>query len=136
MDLKDLLVEEKTVSIDYPGNEGFNLQLAFLSKETLTKLRKKSMVTTINKKTRKPEEDLDSDLFTKFYIQAVIKGWSGLKYKYLLDLIPMNEDSIPDMEAELEYSESNAEVLLKNSTDFDSWIAEIVGDLQNFTKNR
>lgn len=135
MNLKDLLVEEKTINIDYPGREGFSLTLAYLGKETLNKLRKKATITQINKKTRKPEEELDSDLFSKFYIQAVVKGWTGLKYAYLVELLPIEEADL-DLEAELEYSEENAQVLLKNSTEFDSWIAEIVGDLQNFMKTK
>ena len=136
MNLKDLLVEEKTVVIDYPGCEGFQLTLAYLGKETLNKLRKNSTVTTINKKTRKPEEEVDPDLFSKFYIQSVIKGWTGLKYKYLVEMLPVNIPETTDMEDELAYSEENAQVLLKNSADFDTWVAEIVGDLQNFTKNK
>jgi len=56
--------------------------------------------------------------------------------KYLVQLIPVDEDKISDMEAELPFSLENAEVLMQNSNDFDSWITEVVGDLANFTKTR
>ena len=135
MSLKDLLVEEKTVEIDYPEAPGFVITVAFLGKDVLSKIRNKSTITKINKKTRQPVEELDSDLFTKLYISAVIKGWTGLKYKYLADLIPVDLSSV-DEESELDYSDENAQLLLKHSGDFDTWIAEMVGDLQNFTKTK
>lgn len=136
MGLKDLLVEEKRVLIDFPGCEGFTLDLAYLGKETLNKLRNKATVTKVDKKTRAVSEEIDSDLFSKLYIQAVIKGWTGLKYKYVIELIPVDEDGLPDLEELLEYSEEDAQILLKNSNEFDAWIAEIVGELQNFTKTK
>jgi len=135
MDLKDLLVEEKTVQIDYPGAEGFIVTLAFLGKDALSKIRNKSTITKFDKKTRQPIEELDSDLFTKLYIEAVVKGWAGLKYKYLSELIPVDLSTV-DPEEALEYSQDNAQVLLKHSGEFDTWVAEMVGNLQNFTKTK
>jgi len=133
MNLKDLLVEEKLVTVDYPGCEGFSITLAFLGKKVLGTLRTKATITRIDKKSRQPVEEIDSELFTKLYIDAVVKGWSGLKYKYLVNLLPIDISSV-DEEAELEYSVENARVLLKDSGEFDTWVAEVVGDLQNFTK--
>jgi len=133
MNLKDLLVEEKLVTVDYPGCEGFSINLAFLGKKVLGNLRTKATITRIDKKSRQPVEEIDSELFTKLYIDSVVKGWSGLKYKYLVNLLPIDISSV-DEEAELEYSVENARVLLKDSGEFDTWVAEIVGDLQNFTK--
>ena len=39
-------------------------------------------------------------------------------------------------EKELEFTQENVEVLMKNSTDFDSWVTEMVGDLENFTQSK
>ena len=36
-------------------------------------------------------------------------------------------------EDELPFTRENAELLMKNSLDFDTWITETVGDLENFT---
>jgi hypothetical protein len=41
-----------------------------------------------------------------------------------------------DAEAELEYNEENALYLMKNSTNFDSFISEQVTDLGNFSTNK
>ena len=37
-----------------------------------------------------------------------------------------------DLNAEVEYSLENAEVLVSNSTEFDTWLNDIVFDLDNF----
>ena len=37
---------------------------------------------------------------------------------------------------ELDFSQEILEVLMKNSGDFDSWVTEMVGDLENFTKSK
>ena len=36
----------------------------------------------------------------------------------------------------LPYTADNAEMLMKNANDFDTWVTETVGDLENFTKNK
>ena len=41
-----------------------------------------------------------------------------------------------DPEDELVYTQENAELLMKNSTDFDSWVTETVSELENFTGNK
>jgi hypothetical protein len=39
-----------------------------------------------------------------------------------------------DPNDELEYNQENAETLMKNAADFDTWVTEVTGDLENFTK--
>ena len=41
-----------------------------------------------------------------------------------------------DQDTELPFSTENAELLMRNSADFDQWVTETVGDLENFTKNK
>ena len=41
-----------------------------------------------------------------------------------------------DPEDELPYTKDNAELLMKNAADFDTWVTETVGDLENFTGNK
>ena len=36
----------------------------------------------------------------------------------------------------LPYTQENAELLMKNATDFDTWVTEVVGDLENFIGNK
>ena len=133
--LKSLLTPSKTVSVDYPGLDGFTVKLTYLAREELLKLRNRSVTQKLNKKTRAYEEQLDNDKFLTEYCKAIIKGWSGLKYKYLEELLLVDiSDVEPD--SELEYNQENAEILMKNAADFDNWVSETVGELENFTKGK
>lgn len=133
MQLNDLLVQEKTIEQPFPGCDGFVVTLAFLSKESMNSLRKKSTTRTINRSTRQPEETLDEELFTKNFIKSVVKGWTGLKFRYLDELVPVDLSNLEDVDAMLEYTEEQAEILMKNSVTFDQWVGGLVNDLQNFT---
>ena len=131
--LKSLLTPSKTVSIEFPGLDGFNVKLTYLSREELLKLRNRSVKQVLNKKTRAYEEQLDNDKFLTEYCKAIIKGWKGLKYKYLEELLLVDTSTV-DPNDELVWNDENAELLMKNSGDFDNWVSETVGELENFTK--
>lgn len=129
LSLKSLLVPSKLVEVDFPGFEDFKVQLSFLSRETLVAIRKKA--TKITFKNRLPVEELNDDLFLQLYVEACIKGWAGLKLSTLAQLAPVDLTGQP-VDAELEYSAENALYLMKNSSNFDSWVSEQVTDLGNF----
>jgi hypothetical protein len=131
--LKTLLVPSKSLEVEYPGMPDFKIQVAFLSRETLQSIRKKSTKTSF--KNRQPVEELNDELFLELYVKSAIKGWSGLKLKYLEQLAPVDLTG-QDAEAELEYSEENALYLMKNSTNFDSFVSEQVTDLGNFSASK
>jgi hypothetical protein len=133
--LKSLLTPSKTVEVDFPGLEGFTVKLTYLAREELLKLRNKSVSQKFNKKTRAYEEQLDNDKFLTEYCKAIIKGWKGLKYKYLEELLLVDISQL-DPEEELVWNNENAELLMKNSSDFDEWVSETVGELENFTKTK
>lgn len=130
--LKTLLVPSKTVEVEYPGMPGFKISVSFLSRETLVNIRKKATKTSF--KNRQAVEELNDDLFLQLYVQASVKGWSGLKLSYLEQLAPVDLTG-QDLDEELEFSEENALFLMKSSANFDAFISEIVTDLGNFQKN-
>jgi hypothetical protein len=131
--LKTLLVPSKSLEVEYPGMPDFKVQVSFLSRETLQTIRKKATKTSF--KNRQPVEELNDDLFLDLYVKASLKGWSGLKLKYLEQLAPVDLTG-QDPDAELEYSEENALYLMKNSSNFDSFISEQVTDLGNFSTSK
>jgi len=133
LSLKTLLVPSKALEVEYPGMPDFTIDLAFLSRETLQTIRKKATKTTF--KNRQPVDELNDDLFLELYVKASIKGWSGLKLKYLEQLVPVDLTG-QDVNAELEYNEENALYLMKNSTNFDSFVSEQVTDLGNFSTSK
>ena len=128
--LKSLLVPSKSVEVEYPGMPGFKVNIAFLSRETLLNIRKKSTKTSF--KNRQASEEFNEDLFLQLYVENAVKGWSGLKLTYLEQLAPVDLSG-QDMDAELEYTPENALYLMKNSSNFDGFISEQVSDLGNFS---
>lgn len=130
--LKSLLVPSKAVTVEFPGFPGFNIELNYLSRDGLINLRKKSTKTIF--KGRQTSDEFNEDLFLELYVDAAIKGWTGLKFKYINLLVPADVSEY-DPEDELVYSKENALMLMKNSTDFDSFVSERVNDLGNFSKS-
>lgn len=129
--LKNLLVPSKTTEVEYPGLNGFKINVVFLSRETLVSIRKKATKTSF--KNRQPIEELDDKLFLQLYVNACIKGWSGLKMSYLEELAPVDLTG-QNLDDELAYDQDNALFLMQNSANFDAFISETVTELSNFTK--
>ena len=131
MELKSLLVDSKTTWVEFPGLDGFEVELANLSRKELVALRKKCTNNKFNRKTRAFEESLDEDKFLVEFTAATVKGWKGLKLKFLEDLL-LADVSKQDIENELPFTDENAKVLVENSSEFDNWLNEVVFDLDNF----
>jgi len=134
--LKSLMTPSKTVEFDYPGCEGFKVKLCYLAREELMRLRTRCVSQVFNKKTRGYEEKMDDDKFLEEYTKAVIKGWDGFKLGYAKNMLLLGDLSPAQEESVLEFSQENVEVLMKNASDFDTWVTEQVGDLENFTASK
>ena len=131
MDLKSLLVDSKTTWVEFPGLDGFEVELANLSRKELIALRKRCTQNKFNRKTRAFEEVLDDDKFVKEFTDATVKKWKGLKLKYLEDLV-LVELGNNEPNSLLPYTEENAQQLVENSNEFDNWLNEVVFDLEHF----
>ena len=130
MELKKLMVDTKSVWMDFAGLPGFSVEVANLSRKELTSLRKRCTSQKFDRKTRQLMEDVDEDKFIKEFTKSSVKNWKGLTVEHLstLMLIDTNKASAE----EIPYSVDNAEVLVANSTEFDTWLNEVVFDLENF----
>lgn len=131
MQLKQLMVDSKSVWIDFPGLSGFSVEVANLSRKELTNLRKRCTTQKFDRKSRTLVEDLNEEKFVIEFAEASIKNWKGLTLEHLETLILIDAGD-EDPEKEVEYSKENAEVLVQNSTEFDTWLNEVVFDLDNF----
>lgn len=131
MDLKKLMVDTKAVWIDFPGLKGFEVEVANLSRKELTGLRKKCTSTKFDRKTRQAVEDLDEEKFITEFSKSVIKNWKGLTLAHLETLLLVDIEG-QDSSKELEFTTDNAETLVSSSTEFDTWLNEVVFDLDNF----
>ena len=65
--LASLMTPSKTVTLDYPGYDGMTVDICYLAREELIKLRKRCISTKFNRKTHQPEEDLDENKFLTEY---------------------------------------------------------------------
>ena len=135
MDLKNLLVDSKTTWVEFPGLPDFEVELANLSRKELVALRKRCTNNKFNRKTRAFEESLDDEKFVKEFTHATVKGWKGLKLKYLEDLVLVDLKG-QNGDTELPFSIDNAEELVENSSEFDNWLNEVVFDLENFRSRK
>ena len=131
MELKKLMVDTKAVWIDFPGLSGFSVEVANLSRKELTGLRKRCTAQKFDRKTRQLIETLDEDKFVTEFAEASVKNWKGLTVEHLETLILIDTEG-QDPSSEVEYSKENAEVLVTNSSEFDTWLNEVVFDLENF----
>ena len=131
MDLKSLLVDSKTAWVDFPGMEGFEVELANLSRKELVALRKRCTTNKFDRKLRVFNEELDESKFLVEFTDAVVKNWKGLKLKYLEDMILVDITN-QDPEVEMPFTQDNAKLLVENSQEFDNWLNEVVFDLENF----
>ena len=57
--LSSLMTPSKTVTLDFPGYADMSVDLCYLAREELLKLRKRCITTKFNRKSRQPEEELD-----------------------------------------------------------------------------
>ena len=131
MELKKLVVDSKAKWIEFGGLDGFSVEIANLSRKELTGIRKKCTTTKFNRKSRMAEEVLDDEKFVTEFTRKTVKNWKGLTLAHLETLILVDIDD-QDPTKEVEYSEENAEVLVSQSTEFDTWLNEVVFDLDNF----
>jgi len=131
MQLKKLMVDVKEVWIDFPGLSGFSVKVANLSRKELTNLRKRCTSQKFDRKTRQLTETLDEERFVTEFSSSVVKGWKGLTLEHLETLLLIDTDG-KDLSEELPFNEENAEVLVSSSTEFDTWLNEVVFDLDNF----
>ena len=131
MDLKKLMVDTKAVWVEFPGLPGFEVEVANLSRKELTGLRKKCTTKKFDRKTRQAVEDLDEEKFIVEFTKSVVKNWKGLTLAHLETLILVDIEG-QDPSQELDYNIDNAETLVSSSSEFDTWLNEVVFDLDNF----
>jgi len=131
MNLSELMVDTKSAWVEYPGYDGFEVEVVNLSRPELTALRKRCLITKYDKTTRKPVEELNEEKFISEFTKATIKGWKGFKYKFLQDFVLVDLSNV-DAEKELPYTQDNAKLLVTNSSEFDTWINDCVFDLTRF----
>jgi len=133
--IKNLVAKETTTWVEFPDIDGFEVNLRYLTREDLMKIRNASLSYKFNKRTRQREEEIDNDKFLEHYAEKAIVGWKGLKAKHLPILLPVDISSM-DANENIDYSEEEAVELLKSSTVFDQFITDAMNDFEQFSKQK
>ena len=131
MELKKLMVDSKSAWIDFPGLDGFSVEIVNLSRKELQGIRKKCTTNKFDRKTRQLTETLDEEKFVTEFAEKSIKNWRGLTLAHLETLL-LIDTTEEDPKKELPFTQDNAETLVANSNEFDTWLNEVVFDLDNF----
>ena len=131
MQLKNLIIDSKSAWVDFAGLPGFSVEVVNLSRKELQGLRKKCVTQKLDRKTRMMEEVLDEEKFVECFTASTIKNWKGLTLEHLETLLLVDTNN-KDMSQEVEYSDENAQILVSQSSEFDTWLNEVVFDLDNF----
>lgn len=127
------MVNEKVSTVEFPDIDGFTVDVCYVGRDRMMKIRNQALVYKFNKRTRQREEEVDNDKFLEAYAEAVIKGWNGLTVKKLGNLIPVDLSKMDPSEP-VPYSADDALVLLKNSTLFDQFVTDTLNDFENFER--
>jgi hypothetical protein len=130
--LKSMMVKDTSTWVEFPDIAGFKINLRFVSREDLLKIRSASLSYKFNKRTRQREEEIDSAKFLENYAERAIAGWTGLKIKHLPNLLPVDISGM-NPEETVEYTEEDAVDLLTNSPVFDQFVTDTLNDFEQFS---
>jgi hypothetical protein len=133
--IKNLIAKETTAWVAFPDIDGFEVNIRYLTREDLMKVRNASLTFKFNKRTRQREEEIDNDKFLEHYAEKSIVGWKGLKAKHLPVLVPVDISDM-DPNEDVDYTEDDAIELLKNSSIFDQFITDCMNDFEQFSKKK
>jgi len=133
--IKNMIAKETSTWVEFPDIDGFEVNLRFLTREDLVKIRGQSLQYKFNKRTRQREEEVDSDKFLEAYSEKAVADWRGLKVKHLPLLLPVDISTM-DSNENIEYSVEEALELLKNSTIFDQFVTDTMNDFEQFSKKK
>jgi len=107
MELKSLLVDSKTTWVEFPGSEGFEVELANLSRKELQNLRKNCIQNKFNRKTRVYEESLDDEKFVKeFTLKTLVEN--STEFDNWLNEVVFDLDNFRNKEPEKDKEEAPA----------------------------
>lgn len=118
--------------VPFEGFDGFEVKLAYLSRDELNKIRIACTRTSFNPKTRQKEETVDSELFVKAFVGAAVLDWKGFTLEHATKLLPIEVPADVDLASTIDYSPEDALALAKDSSVFDGWLNDTIFDLEMF----
>jgi len=132
---------QRVSEFQYPFASTFFVSVAYASKFLLNQIREASKETFMNPRTRQSEDRINEDKLRNEYARIIMKGWRGLTVKVLnllvpgLDIVMEKEGGVAaELDVEIPYDQALANVIMRNSLDFESWIIDIATNSSNYTR--
>jgi hypothetical protein len=132
--LSSMLTNKLEAWVEFEGLNGFEVKVAYLSRDELSKIRTTVTRVSWSPKTRQKEETVDTELFITEFVRACVLDWKGLSLKHATTLLPIEVPEGVDVDDEIEFSPEEAIALATNSTIFDAWLNDVIFDLANFRR--
>lgn len=134
--VEETLEKGMTVWVESPDVEGFEIEIAYVGREEMTKIYNRCTQRKWNRQTRRMEEVTNRDKLMGIWSERAIKDWKGLTLKSLISLVPIvlgKEDKPASL---VECTEGNKVALLKHNADFDNFILDIATNSEVFMQHR
>lgn len=129
INLKNVVVQTKSVDVAYPGIPGFVVTIGYVSRATSRKIVESSKKDVMTNGVVISVQD--DDLFVENFVKSAILGWKGLTLGDVSKLLLIDAQDL-DLDTEVEFSVDNAVQLMKESVAFDNWINTVVFQLDSF----
>lgn len=132
LNIASLVLDHKSMEFPFKGAEGFKVTLNYTTAEKYAAIRKECVTTKLDEDSGYPVEVVDPDKWSHEFCKQTVTSWTGLTYGILASIMLINESAIEDLDEEVEYTVENAEMLLKHSKEFDTWVNSKITNLQFF----
>jgi len=130
--LTDLKINKNEITVEFPRFKNFKVRMRYVTRDELAEMREKTTSITFDRASRARKEDVDTDKFMDSYIKKAIINWSGLTYETIGALVPVDLTD-KNLAEEIPYSHENALWLVKNSTEFDTFISDTMNQVDLFS---
>ena len=123
----------KWFPVDLRPDSGWEVELAFLTKEGFERMVKKHTRRVYVEASNDHIAKLDKVAFYGELTDKIIMNWKGLTVGVLKTLVAFNTDGLKDSE-EVTFSRDTCVLILQHSVGFDNWVADIAsmpGRFQN-----
>jgi len=139
MNLKSLILpksDRPAKPIDYDKANGVSFDLIYLPRNEMQQIVSRHTKIKFNPKTHQKDEEVDGEGLRNEVIDLTVKGWKGVSYKWVNNLIPLDIKTIDDINAELPFTTENRNVLFTQAYGLDSWLLDTVKDAAYFNEKK
>ena len=129
--LSDLMVDAKSVWVDFEGMSPFKVELSYIPRTEMAKLVESSMEGKMSRSSRTIEQKLNAEKFIDKFVKRAILNWDGLTMDILSNFLPIEVEE-EGKEKTLDFTTDNAKLLIRESQLFDDWVNEKISDIETF----